>query len=727
MAFLREAAFTEQYQALESAHPALREVACQRVQLLSGLIAPLPGDLLCGRLSESLVGFTPEGRVCSDLGYYCHESNLRKAIESGNLSCADRKIAGELIEYWATRTTARQVRAAYSPELAERIPSDNWTEEPGIAFPLYRMAGAYLDYGKLLRLGVAGLADEICLRRTLANPATEDRVLYDSLLAALALFQDVCRAYAEICREQMRGAPNAKRVRALFEMADVVEKIAVFRPETFVEAIQLYWLWAIVAQVTNYGRMDMHLGPFLVRDRAAGRISEERALDLTISLWQLMADRKSRYNGRVVIGGRGRSDPDAADQFALLSMEATRRLIDEEPQLTLRWHASMDEMLMEKALDVIGEGRTYPLLYNDEINIPAVEAAFGVPREHAEQYVPLGCGEYVLDHMSVGTPSGIVNMLQALEVTLRDGKELKTFDALFSAYRRTIEEYIEALADQEAIEYRVAGEAAPFVFLSILYDDCIARGKGVFSGGARYLGGTLETYGNISTSDSLVAIKDLVYDKGKLTLEEVGDALDRDFEGCEEVRRLLKNAPKYGNNDPIADEMAVRVHEHVCRYTRDQAKRVGLDSYLVVIINNQANTTLGSLTGASADGRRAGETMTNANAPSGGSDRRGITALFHSLVKLDPTIHAGAVQNMKFGRALFHEHRDKLAALLRTYFKLGGTQAMITVIDRGELERAIEEPEKYAHLFVRVGGFSARFIDLSPAVQREIISRTIYE
>jgi len=144
------------------------------------------------------------------------------------------------------------------------------------------------------------------------------------------------------------------------------------------------------------------------------------------------------------------------------------------------------------------------------------------------------------------------------------------------------------------------------------------------------------------------------------------------------------------------------------------------------VINNSFNTTLGQLTGASADGRKARVSLANANAPSGGSDREGVTALIHSIVKLDPAIHAGTVQNMKFSRDMFKTQRPKLEGLLQSYFNMGGTQAMINVLDRGELERALEHPDQYANLFVRVGGFSARFIDLPSAVQREILSRTLY-
>jgi pyruvate-formate lyase len=172
--------------------------------------------------------------------------------------------------------------------------------------------------------------------------------------------------------------------------------------------------------------------------------------------------------------------------------------------------------------------------------------------------------------------------------------------------------------------------------------------------------------------------------------------------------------------------MAVRVHEHVCRVAMAQRDRTPLDSYLVVVINNAANTLLGQWTAASADGRHARTSMSNGNAPSSGSDQKGATAMLNSIVKPATHIHAGAVQNMKFGRELFVKHRPQLRALLDEYFASGGAQAMITVVNRDELERAMIEPERFQHVFVRVGGFSARFVDLSRDVQLDILTRTLH-
>lgn len=260
----------------------------------------------------------------------------------------------------------------------------------------------------------------------------------------------------------------------------------------------------------------------------------------------------------------------------------------------------------------------------------------------------------------------------------------------------------------------------------MLYEDCIERGKGIFRGGIKYLGGTIETYGNINTADSLTAINEVVYQKKLMTREQLLAILDADFEGYQKEQKLLLHLPKYGNDDVVADAMAKKVHEHITRVVREQAKEVGLHSYLVVIINNSANTTLGKFTAASADGRNKGVYMANANNPWNGNDKKGLTAMLNSLLKLSPEHHAGSVQNLKLSPELFENQSRIVKWLLASYFENGGTQIMISVVKRKDLEQAMIHPEHYSHLFVRVGGFSARFVELEKGVQMEILSRTLY-
>jgi pyruvate-formate lyase len=736
----RERAITAAFRAHEDASPASRELAVLTAQLPSSFEPIEDGDLIAGRIRYPLVSFGPEP---GGLGYACLADQIRNVVTERGLDDSARAEAEELVAYWETRTTEFKTRAAFPPALAAALPSDAWTSESGAAFPLYRMGGTVLDYSKLLRLGLDGLDAEIAARLAPAEPS--QREFLNGLRSALRLVAASLRHYAAQARALAADCGDVGRTSELGAIAATCEAVVQRAPATFHEAIQLAWTYALASGTWNYGRVDDWLGPFLARDLDTFRLTERKATELLCSWWRLMKAYDNPFNNRVIIGGRGRTHEDASDRFAILAMEATRRVRLDQPQLSLRFYKGQHPALMAHALDLLGEGLTFPILYNDDVNVPAVAQAFGVQEAEAVQYTPFGCGEYVLAHRSVGTPNGVVNLAKCLELALHDGWDpvarrlagprtgspagFTSFEDLWRAYAAQVEHFTTALAEHERIEYDVAGREAPFLLLSALYDDCIARAKPIFSGGVRHLGGTNETYGNTNTADALLAIEHVVFRDRAVTLPGLVAALDADFAGSdgEALRRRLLAAPKYGNDDDAADAMAQRVHTHVCGLTRVQAARVGLDSYLVVVINNHANTILGRTTGSSADGRRAGERLANGNNPAPGADRSGVTAFLNSLIKLDPGVHAGTVQNMKFSGSLFRRHRAKLEALLDVYWAGGGTQAMITTVSRADLESAMKEPENWGHLIVRVGGFSIRFVELPRDVQLEVLSRTLYE
>ncbi|MBP5294618.1 MAG: pyruvate formate-lyase, partial [Lachnospiraceae bacterium] len=521
-----------------------------------------------------------------------------------------------------------------------------------------------------------------------------DTSFYTACLRALDTLSRVFVRYAEEA-----GKTGRKELeKALFRTSEQP-------PETFLEALQLAWLYSLKSGVLNYGRMDDYLGDFLERDLQAGRITDEEATRLLVSLWELIDARKTVFHGRVIIGGRGRHNEPAANHFAMLAMEATNRRPMAEPQLSLRFYEGQDPALYEKALDVIGQGKIYPMLYNDDVNIPSVERAFGVSEEEARDYCFFGCGEYVINHKSTGSPNGIINLLKVLELTLENGRDLydgkeaglklgrltdfESFDELYEAYKKQLVYYIRMMAELERLEYDYCGKVGEYLYISMLMDDCLSRGKGLLSGGVHYLGGTLETYGNVNTGNSLYAIKKLVYEDRKISAERLLEALEADFEGFDAERKMLLDCAKFGNDEDEVDALQKDLHEFVCNTVRDLAAEFGLWSYMIVLINNEANTVLGRFTWASADGRKAKEPMANANNPAGGTDRNGATAMLNSLVKLRTDIHAGAVQNMTFSKELFQEERPVLRALLGTYSKNGGAQAMINVLSRGELLDAI--------------------------------------
>jgi pyruvate-formate lyase len=731
--------FTEIYKKYSNGPVGRREVECLRVQYPLGFCDIEKHDLFAGRWHYPAIGFGPQAHTY--FGYYLAEHELDKLLHHPGLDHGKQPVIEELRRFWEQESDAIKTRRAFPEKMQRILDSDAWFTEPIIGAPLYRMSGTQLDFDKLIRLGIPGLKAEILDHKARTTANTEAWHFYDNLEGALDLFAEVAAYFAEMASKQAKTA-SPERQKELVQMGTILRNISVSKPKTFREAIQLMFLYTGISGTYNFGRMDEYLGDLYAEEIRKGSLTDEEAIRLLSNLWYLMDAKGQIWDCRVIIGGKGRSNENNANQLTKVIMETTKRVKGIVPQTTLRFYKEQDPELYEMALDVIATGNPYPMLYNDDVNIPAVMNAFKLPYEEAIDYVPFGCGEYVIYHKSVGTPSGVVNMLQALLVTLHRGinptsektmglppdqvGSFETFENLFNTYKKQVEYYAEQLAWQEKLEYDIAGTSANYLFLSLLFDDCLERGMGIYSGGVRYLGGTIESYGNTNVADSLVAIKKLVYEEKKLTLDILVEILDQNFEGFEKERRWMLDCPKFGNDDETADSMREEVDKHLNTFVRNMAPKVGLHSYLNVIINNDANTTMGLLTAASPDGRKAFTPMANGNAASGGADKNGLTAYLNSIVKPDNTIHAGAVQNLKLSRDLLTTYRSQTEALLQTYFEKGGAQLMINCINRDDLENAMKEPEKYGSLIVRVGGFSARFVDLPGEVQMEILGRTLY-
>ncbi|MFA9392119.1 MAG: pyruvate formate lyase family protein [Prolixibacteraceae bacterium] len=731
--------FTETYKKYSLGSKGIREVECLKVQYPLYFCDIQATDLFAGRDRYPAIGFGAQAHTY--FGYYMEERLLNDLQNHSELSPENASIIEELKAFWRIESDAVKTRLAYPEKMQKVLSKDAWYSEPIIGAPLYRMSGTQCDFDKLIQLGIPGLRNEIQRKKEKVASESEAWWMYEAMHRALDLFSEVANFYADMATSQsLKADPNRKE--ELQGMETVLRNISTAKPQNFREAIQLMFLYADISGSYNYGRMDEYLADLLVSDLDSGKIDEEEAIRLLSNLWYLMDAKGNIWDCRVIVGGKGRRNEENADRLALIIMETTKRVKGIVPQLTLRFYKEQNPALYQKALDVIATGNPYPMLYNDEVNIPSVANAFKISTDEAVNYIPFGCGEYVLYHRSVGTPSGVINLLQALSVTLHQGinpvtgkaqglpksemEAFDNFDGLLSSYKKQVEYYIEQLAYQEKLEYDMAAKSANYLYLSMLFDDCIAAGLPIFGGGVRYLGGTLETYGNTNTADSLAAIKKLVYDDKTFTLDELIEMLNINFEGFEKERQLLLNVPKYGNDIAFADDMKVEVDRHVSEAARDMAEKAGLHSYLIVIINNSANATMGQHTTASPDGRKAFTYMANANSATGGADKNGLTAYLNSIVKPITKLHAGAVQNLKFSKDLLSTYREQTEMLLKTYFENGGAQCMINCLGKSDLENAMKEPEKYSNLIVRVGGFSARFVELEREVQLEILNRTMY-
>lgn len=726
---------------------AIREAACLDVLFPTMFRHIQQDDLIAGRLDFLPIGF---GSVTSvgGVGHYCVFHKLRAFQET--LADPDEKTRVDaLYDYWVNQDT----KALYCGQALDedKLGGPKLGRFIDAAYPAMataRLSGMMLDYGTLLDLGVDGLAALIEQKRRDA-PADADPAFFDGATSVMGTFGRVIERQVQLVEDGIATA-TGQHLDDLLMMREDLLAIRHEPPTTFHQALQLFWLWALCAGCINYGRLDVLLGTYLVNDLENGTLTHDEAYHILKSLWTLIENRRTTVNGRIIVGGRGRPGPETADEFCRLALEVCHDCRYVEPQFTLRLDSTTPENIMQAAYRCLAAGATYPTLYNDDVEVPAVMSAMRLPQQLAEQYVPFGCTEFVIAGKSVGTPNTLINVLKLLQMTLNEGvdpddglqkcqglelppcEEFETFDHLMAAYRAVLDHYLDLLVDAQALSYDVMNDQVSFLFTSVLMDDCLGRGRALLDGGVEILGGTNEVYGHVNAGDALEAIRELVYEEGRYSLRQLVDAADADFVGTfdgvdgETIRRDLWNCDKYGNDIARVDDLVNEVYCYTAAGSRDRGIERGLGYFLVVVSNNQTNTDWGHRTAASLDGRHAGVYLNPANNPQGGAARRGPTAMLASLAKIDSTLHAGSVQNVKFTRSLFNHHPEKVRALCDTYFKLGGCQLMVTCVDPGELEHAQRHPEDHPDLIVRVAGYSARFVDLPRDVQDEVISRALW-
>lgn len=711
-----------------------REVECLKVLYPRLFRSMEPQDKIAGRIDFLPIGF---GCVTSlgGVGHYCVFNKLR-GFQNDLESVEDKGRVDILYDYWLEN----DIKTIYCNEVLTESTIGRFID---VEYPLIataRLSGMMLDYPKLLEKGIGGIRKDIeeALEK---DPMNE---FYKGALGCLDVFADSAEYLRKKTSEQMEKC-DSKRRKELETIRSGLEKIKYDRPETFHEALQLIWLYSLLSGVINYGRLDDYLGPYMAHDIDRGLITEEEAYEYIHSLWTMIENRRTTVNGRIIVGGRGRKHPEEADRFLHIAMKVAKNTRYVEPQFTLRLDSNTSEQIWDEALDALGEGATYPTLYNDDVNINAVAYGMRIDEKTAEQYVPFGCTEFVIQGQSTGTPNVCINLLKLLTIFMNQGidpidgknkagdfimkplESFDTFEKFYDGFKEFLDYYLDLSAYAQYHSYDVMNRYVSFLFSSILTDDCIPEGKALLDGGVRYLGGTNETYGNINTSDSLWAIRHLVYDTKKYTLQELRQAIHSNFEGYVKIRKDCLECDKYGNDLDTADGMANDLYEFVAKGVRDRGIRIGMQYFLIVISNNQLNTEWGNRTAASPDGRLSGMYMNPANNPQGGADKSGPTAMLNSIAKFDAKYHAGSVQNIKFTKNMFKENREIIKQLFRTYFKRGGCHLMVTVIEKGVLEDAVKHPEKYPNLIVRVSGFSAVFVNLSAEVQKELLSRVLYD
>ena len=723
-AFGGELRFTAAHRRNEHAPAPLREARC-RAAVLTDLLLPIGDGTLVGAIRRPAVGFSEIA------GYYCDTESVTDYIERSDVCEDEEQRLCRMVEYWRGKTTAEVVSAAFS------------FEPGGPAVSNWRVGGAMVDFAEFLKLGVGGCRRKVQAGLEASGADADRRAYYESLCIACDMLSATAEFYAQQASSAAVGR-DAERREELDEVSRICRRVAVDPPDTFHEAAQALWFLTIVGEQYNWGRFDQYMFPFYQRDVERGPIAAGDAERVMESLWRkLGSDDTPSYSGKVMVGGVTPDGRDATNPLTRLCLDMTAKLRQPLPQVVLRCHPGGPDTLLRKGCRMLRAGMANPVLFNDA----TAERTFtrrGIPLEVARDYVVCDCGELSLGGKSYSGPDPIVHAIRCLELALRDGlspatgkrmgpstgkpSSFRTFEDLTAAFKKQTAHFIaQAVADSNTSD-ALRAQSGAYLFRSLLIDGCVEKGLSLFRGGARYNSFSVEFHGLTNVYDSLASIKKLVFDEKLMSLAEFVSILDANWEGNESLRiRARDDVPKFGNDDETVDAIAREVAEYCTQEVKKHRAEVRGGDVVSENVSGGSQVGLGKTTGATADGRRAGDVTANSIGPTAGRDTHGPTACIRSVTKLDHSwFDGGTVLNMKFSPSALagDEGLEKLTGLVKTYFRLGGMQVQITAVEKDALIKARETPEEYRDLLVRVGGFSARFVYLDPDTQQEIIDRT---
>ena len=553
------------------------------------------------------------------------------------------------------------------------------------------------------------------------------------------------------CNDSYNDGFGTRR-ECLERMRDALTNIEREAPETFYEALQLLTLANEMMYCENIpsgislGRIDYYLYPFYRKDVDAGRLNYEEAGELIEAFWLKCSCQKKAYQN-MTLGGCNSDGQCSVNDLTYLCLESAANLRVDQPSVNFRWTDDMPEEAWQAVLALIRTGMGFPALLYDPCCMKA-QMKNGVLKEDVWNYGFVGCVEMAIPGKeNAMTELARLNLPKLLDLLLHQGKdtcsdktfqmknqkkpaEFKTYEELEQAYLDELEYWVrKIIRNLNRIEHLYA-EKYPLPYLSVLTEDCIGSRKDVMAGGARYTGVGFNLGGIGTAVDALAAIRDVVYDKNMVTLEACMEILDDDFEDSEQIQRYLSaRAPKYGNDQSRewdVDQIAFRLEKRVSDILKEYRNYWG-GPYRLGLYTVEDHAIMGIHTGATADGRKGGESLSNSSGASQGKDKHGPTALINSVTNFPmEEVGNGMVLDVKFTPSLLEEETGKraLRSLIETYFHKGGMEMQISVVSGETLRAAQEHPENYADLIVRVSGFSAYFCSLRKATQDEIIKRT---
>jgi formate C-acetyltransferase len=673
--------------------------------------------------------------------------------------------AAEVIPYWRGRSMRDRVFARLPEQWRAAYEAGLFTE-----FMEQRAPGHTVLDGTIYRKGMLDLKRDIekHLARLdyLNDPEATDKA---EQLRAMAISCDAAilfaRRHADLAEEMAAGEADSRRRAELERIAANCRRVPAHAPRDFWEALQMYWFVHLgtITELNGWdamspGHLDQHLAPFYHDGLARGTLDREKAKELLACFWikfnnhpappkvGVTARESGTYNDftNINLGGLLADGSDGTSEVSYILLELIDELHLLQPGSNVQISQQTPQRFLESACRVIRKGYGYPSVFNTD-EVVAAQLLAGKRLEDAREGGTSGCIETGCFGKEAFILTGYLNVPKLLELALNDGvdpltrrvvgvgsgdpRQFTAFDELYAAFERQLHHVVDLkIAVNNYIE-RMFATYAPAPFLSVVVNDCIAKGRDYYNGGPRYNTTYIQCCGLGTVTDSLSALKRHVFEEKAVSMDRLLAALSDNFEGEEALRlRLVNKTPFFGNDDEAADRLMRRVYASLLAAIDGRANTKG-GRYHLNMLSTTCHVYFGKMLGASANGRLAGTPESDGTSPSHGADRKGPTAVIKSMGKMDQTRSGGTLLNQRFlpGVLAGKEGIEKMAHLIRSYFKLNGHHIQFNVVDTETLRRAQATPDDYRDLLVRVAGYSDYFVDLDVDHQEEIIRRTAQE
>ena len=754
---------TEAYKKYEGTveTPVLRALSFKHL-MENRTLSITPGELIVGEKGEEPQSAPTFPELC------CHTMEDLTVMDSRDkisfkVSENVRKVhENEIIPYWEKRSLRKKIIENMPAEWVASYESGMFTE-----FMEQRSPGHTVADGKMYRKGFLDFKEDI--KAALEKLDFEnDKSAYDKRAQLQAM--EICcdgmvvlgKRYAELATKLAETEKDEKRKKDLLLIAENCKVVPAHAPKTFHQAVQMYWFVhiSVTTELNNWdayspGRLDQHLNPFYERETEAGTLTREDAQELLECLWVkfnnqpappkvgITLKESSTYTdfANINTGGINPEGQDGVNEVSYIIMDTMEEMQLLQPSSNVQISKKTPHKFLIRACEVSRNGWGQPAFYNTDAIVQELINA-GKSLEDARQGGCSGCVETGAYGKEAYILTGYLNIPKILEVTLNNGfdpvgkkqlglklgaaEDFKSYEDLFAAFKTQMEHFIRIKITGNNIIEKLYAKHMPAPLLSILVDDCISKGMDYNAGGARYNTNYIQGVGIGTVTDALSAIKFNVFDKKKITMKALMQAISDNFEGHDLTKSLVLNrTPKYGNDDDYADDIMKNVFA-TFRDTVTGIPNIKGGSYRIQMLPTTCHVYFGEVMGASANGRLAQKPVSEGISPEKGADTKGPTGVIKSCAKMDHLSTGGTLLNQKFTPAVLagESGLENLASLVRSYFTMDGHHIQFNVIDRKTLLDAQAHPEEYKDLIVRVAGYSDHFHNLSKALQDEIIGRT---